>query len=90
MDPERLLEDILADPDPNSPTVGVLTNKLLREYHRGYPLENLKPLLQSENERLLMTDSRWSLAGGRRQDPKHNALRSACDFHLGSINLISP
>lgn len=52
---QALLRDIIADPDPNSSNVGDLTNRLLREFHRGYPLENLRPLLHSDNERLVNT-----------------------------------
>src|SRR6266568_4643449 len=55
MDPQKLLEGIMAEPDPNSDTVGFLANRLLDEYHKGFPLENLVPLLRSENERLLDT-----------------------------------
>jgi len=55
VDPVRLLERIMAHPDPKSLKVGVLKNRLLREYHRGYPLENLLPLLQSDDERLVNT-----------------------------------
>jgi len=55
MDPQILLEDILAEVDPNSPRVGTLTNKLLEEFQQGYPLDNLRLLLRSENERLVNT-----------------------------------
>ena len=54
-EPERLLERILAEPDPNSRKVGVLTNRLLAEFHRGYPIENLRPLLRSKDERVINT-----------------------------------
>lgn len=43
---ERLLEN------PRSPQEGVLTNDLLREFHRGYPLDNLRPFLLSQNQDL--------------------------------------
>jgi hypothetical protein len=55
MDPVRLLERIVAHPDPDSLRVGVLQNRLLREYQRGYPLENLLPLLHSNDERSVYT-----------------------------------
>jgi hypothetical protein len=55
MDAQSLLEHISSDPDPNSQRVGDLTNQLLKEFHRGYPLENLRPLLRSEDERLVNT-----------------------------------
>lgn len=32
---------------------GVLANDLLREFHRGYPVERLRPLLNSPNERVV-------------------------------------
>src|SRR5208337_3244251 len=55
LDPVRLLERIMAHPDPNSRRVGALQNRLLREYQRGYPLENLLPLLHSNDERSVDT-----------------------------------
>lgn len=55
MNPQQLLDNILANPDQNSETVGTLINQLLDEYHRGYPLDNLRPLLRSEDERLVDT-----------------------------------
>jgi hypothetical protein len=55
MDPQKLMQEIMAQSDPNSSEVGDLTNELLREFQRGYSLENLRPLLHSENERLLNT-----------------------------------
>jgi len=36
-DPERLLERNLAEPDPNSRKVGVLTNRLLRNFIAAIP-----------------------------------------------------
>jgi hypothetical protein len=41
---QRLLET------PHSPQSGVLMNDLLTEFHRGYPLDNLRPLLLSQNQ----------------------------------------
>jgi len=55
LDPVRLLERIMAHPDPDSLRVGALQNRLLREYQRGYPLENLLPLLHSNDERSVYT-----------------------------------
>src|SRR5947207_14485923 len=44
---EELTQCLLEN--PRSPQVGVFTNDLLREFHRGYPLENLRPFLLSQN-----------------------------------------
>lgn len=55
MDARSLLERISTDPDSNSQRIGDLTNQLLREFHRGYPLERLRTLLHSEDERLVNT-----------------------------------
>ena len=55
MSPEQILDAILAHPDPNSDRVGFLANSLLSEYHRGYPIENLRSLLRSADERSLDT-----------------------------------
>jgi hypothetical protein len=43
----------MAHPDPKSSKVAALTGRLLTEYHRGYPLENLLPLLHTDDERLV-------------------------------------
>ena len=69
MDAKKLLEAILADPDPNSDRVGRLQNDLLREYGSGYPIENLRPLLHSENERLLDTGLFIADELGRKASP---------------------
>jgi hypothetical protein len=45
---EKLIENILAEPALASS--GILANRLLREYHRGYPVQTLKPLLANQNE----------------------------------------
>lgn len=45
----------MAHPNPDSLRVGALQNRLLREYQRGYPLENLLPLLHSNDERSVYT-----------------------------------
>ncbi len=50
---ERLTKLILAN--PNAPQVGVVANDLLREYHRGYPLENLRPLLVHDDPSVVKT-----------------------------------
>src|SRR5262249_10763152 len=34
-------------------STGALSNDLLREFHRGYPLDNLLPLLQNQNAELV-------------------------------------
>jgi len=41
--------------DPNDSNIGVLVNKLLREFHRGYPLEHLRLLLLSQNDSIAET-----------------------------------
>lgn len=45
---EKFMEQIKTN--PTSSKVGVMTNDLLTEFHRGYPIENLRPLLVHENE----------------------------------------
>jgi len=45
---ETLTERILEH--SNAPQIGVLANDLLREYHRGYPVESLRPLLFSDDQ----------------------------------------
>jgi len=44
---DRFVQRLVAE--PLSPNAGVIMNDLLSEFHRGYPLENLRPLLQSQN-----------------------------------------
>jgi HEAT repeat protein len=44
---EQLTESLLAN--LNSPQAGVLMNDLLAEFHRGYPLDNLRRLLVDSN-----------------------------------------
>jgi len=39
--------------DPRSPLAGVWMNDLLAEFHRGYPLENLRFLLHNDNTELV-------------------------------------
>jgi hypothetical protein len=53
MNPQRLLERIVAQRDSDSVTTGALTNRLLREFQRGYPLENLRRYLRSDQARLV-------------------------------------
>ena len=48
---EELTERLVAD--PRSSLAGVLMNDLLAEFHRGYPLENLRPLLLNDNTELV-------------------------------------
>src|SRR5882672_288042 len=48
---EELTERLAAD--PRSSLAGVLMNDLLAEFHRGYPLENLRFLLQNDNTELV-------------------------------------
>lgn len=40
---------------PQNPRVGVLANELLREFHRGYPLDDLRKLLSSSDENVVKT-----------------------------------
>jgi len=44
--------------NPNSPSAAILMNQLLTEFHRGYPLENLRPLLLSRSEEVV-TIAAW-------------------------------
>ena len=44
---EELTERLVAD--PRSSLAGAMMNDLLAEFHRGYPLENLRSLLQNDN-----------------------------------------
>jgi hypothetical protein len=44
---EELTERLVTD--PRSSRAGVWMNDLLAEFHRGYPLENLRPLLLNDN-----------------------------------------
>jgi len=50
---EKFTERILAN--PNSSQLGVIANDLLREYHRGYPVENLRSLLANRDECIVIT-----------------------------------
>jgi hypothetical protein len=47
MTPQEMIEKLL---EPGFAGDGVLANKLLCEFERGFPIENLRPLLISENE----------------------------------------
>lgn len=47
---EKFLMQILMRPDSHN---GALMNDLLTEFHRGYPLENLRPLLHAENQEVV-------------------------------------
>jgi hypothetical protein len=48
---DKFIRLLLSDPDSNDD--GVLVNNLLDEFHRGYPLEAIQPLLSSQNEKVL-------------------------------------
>jgi hypothetical protein len=48
---EELIGRLTAD--PHSSLKGVLTNNLLTEFHRGYPLESLRSFLRSDNTELV-------------------------------------
>jgi hypothetical protein len=52
---EQLIETICMH--PNSTDDGSLANELLREFHRGFPVEHLRPLLLSENGKVVSTAS---------------------------------
>jgi hypothetical protein len=41
--------------NPRSSDYGVRANHLLREFHRGFPVENLRPLLLSPDEEIVKT-----------------------------------
>ena len=47
----KLIERIKADPE--NPRVGVLSNELLREFQLGYPIDELRLLLKSDDENLV-------------------------------------
>lgn len=44
---ERLIQTLTTD--PKGADEGVLANDLLREFHRGFPIARLRPLLESKN-----------------------------------------
>jgi hypothetical protein len=48
---EELIKTMTARPD--SADDGVLANDLLREFHHGFPVERLRPLLNSSNEKVV-------------------------------------
>jgi hypothetical protein len=50
---KHLIERIVSAPD--NERVGVLANELLREFQRGYPLDDLQKLLQETDEHLVAT-----------------------------------
>lgn len=50
---KHLIERITAG--PQNPRVGVLANELLREFQRGYPLDDLRMLLRSSDENVVET-----------------------------------
>jgi hypothetical protein len=52
---EELIETLTTRPE--SAEDGVLANDLLREFHRGFPVERLRPLLQSKNARVVRAAS---------------------------------
>jgi hypothetical protein len=47
----QLIDTITSN--PNSSDDGMLANQLLREFHRGYPVDALRPLLESSNEKIV-------------------------------------
>jgi hypothetical protein len=52
---EKLIETLTTN--PNNLDDGILANELLREFHRGFPVERLLPLLLSENKKVVGTAS---------------------------------
>ena len=50
---KHLIQRITSAPD--NERVGVLANELLREFQRGYPLDDLREMLQVKDEHLLAT-----------------------------------
>src|ERR1700677_4569345 len=48
---ERLIDTLLANPE--SADDGILANELLREFHRGFSIAALRPLLSTRNEKVL-------------------------------------
>ena len=53
MDYAKHLIERIASLDPQDDRVGVLANELLREFQRGYALDDLRKLLRSEDEHLV-------------------------------------
>lgn len=49
---EKLMRAVVSDPEARS--AGVMMNDLLAEFHRGYPVTNLRKLLNSPNERVVV------------------------------------
>jgi hypothetical protein len=49
--PRQLIEALIRDPDICDS--GIIPNELLREFHRGYPIENLRLLLSSRNRKVV-------------------------------------
>src|SRR5438128_9103154 len=49
----QLLKEVLDD--PRSSNIGILANDLLGEFHRGFPVENLRKLLSSSDEEVVKT-----------------------------------
>lgn len=47
----QIIETMIGHPEACDD--GVLVNKLLRHFHRGCPIENLRPLLASEHEKVV-------------------------------------
>jgi hypothetical protein len=48
----KLMRAVASNPEARS--AGVMMNDLLAEFHRGYPVTNLRELLRSPNERLVI------------------------------------
>jgi len=48
---DKLMDRIITSPE--SPDAGRLTNDLLTQFHRGFPLENIRRLLSSPNQDLV-------------------------------------
>jgi hypothetical protein len=69
MSPGMILERIRAESDATSSVFGDLTNSLLKQFQRGYPLENLRPLLQSDNSNLISAGIWIASELGREGEP---------------------
>lgn len=64
---EELIDTIVTRPD--STDDGFLANQLLREFHRGFPVESLRPLLSSRDEKVVRTAAFIAAELGSNSEP---------------------
>jgi hypothetical protein len=67
---EELADRLVAD--PRSSLAGVWMNDLLAEFHRGYPLENLRPLLLNDNTEIAKAGAWIASELGEKGEPLLN------------------